>query len=275
MKLFSPIIFTASACLVLSNSVHALSYFTSFNGYTLGELDGQQGWTSNGATATTGFVSSVAGSPWNGRAGSIGFVDPAIPAVSYVSQSNFTPTPLIGTFPPASFSALFQVQDSDSGFGPGAQDRDSFGFRLQNSVGDNLFSFILTPFSQSPTPESSTNFNTYSWSTGLGAPTTVLTGLAAQENFAYTFTVNFFDAGAGDVGFNANINGIDNFSGTLTGLGSQSISTIGAFWDTNTGAAGPGSNFMLFDNVTLIPEPSSALLGILGTSCLFFRRRRA
>lgn len=257
-----------------SGLANASVYFTNFTGYSLGDLNGQNGWTSNGATADTGYVQSVGG-VWGGRAGTIGYVDPVSPAIPYVSHS--ASTPMVDTVGDmnASFSALFQVQDSDSGFGGGSADRDSFGFRLQNSSGDNLFSFILTPFSQNATPESNTNFNTYSWSTGVGAPTVVLSGLAAQENNAYTFTVNFFDAGGGNVGFNANINNIDMFSGTLAGLGGQTISNFGAFWNTTTGTADPGSNFMLFDNVSLVPEPSSALLGLLGAAFVFGRRRRA
>lgn len=263
-----------------SGLANASVYSTNFTGYTLGDLNGQNGWTSNGATATTGYVQSIAG-VWGGRAASIGYVDPVSPAIPYVSHSVSTPmVDTVGNMN-ASFSALFQVQDSDSGYGTtpaeiaAAADRDSFGFRLQNSTGDNLFSFILTPFAQSATPETTTRFDTYSWSTGVGAPTVALAGLAAQENNAYTFTVNFFDAGAGNVGFNANINNINYFSGTLAGLSGQTISNLGAFWDTTTGAAGPGSNFMIFDNVSLIPEPSSALLGLLGASFAFVRRRRA
>lgn len=256
-----------------SGSLNAAVYFTNFNGYSIGDINGQNGWTSNGATADTGFIQSIGGAPWNGRAATIGFVDPVTPSVPYVSRS--ISTPLVGGGVPTSFSVLFQIQDSDSGYGPGAEDRDSFGFRLQNGSGANLFSFILTPFAQVAEPENSTNFNTFSWSTGTGAPTVALPGgNAAQENFAYTFTVNFFDLGSGNVGFNADVNGAA-FGGTLTGLGSETISSFGAFWDTTTGTASPGSNFMIFDNVSLVPEPSSALLGLLGASCVFLRRRRA
>ena len=37
----------------------------------------------------------------------------------------------------------------------------------------------------------------------------------------------------------------------------------------------PGSNMLIFDGVSLVPEPSSMLLGLLGTSLAFVRRRRA
>lgn len=275
MKIISSIFVTSLAAVAISGSASASVYFTNFEtGYVGGDLNGQQDWSTNGSTTADVAAIIGVGGPFGSRAATIGFVNPLDQNNVYVS--NTASTPLVGvSVPNASFSALFQVQDSDTIYGPGAEIRDTFGFRLENASGVNLFSFILSPFDQAALPENDTNFNTYSWSTGVGAPTTVLSGLAAEELFAYTFTVNFFDAGAGDVGFSANINNIDFFSGTLLGLSSETISEFGAFWNTTNGAANSGSNFLIFDNVSLIPEPSSALLGVLGAAFAFGRRRRA
>jgi hypothetical protein len=177
----------------------------------------------------------------------------------------------------ANFSVLFQVYDSDSGWGDGSEARDTFGFRLENSSGDNLFSLFLTPYDQDPTPQTDTRFDTFSWSQeGMASPTVVLDSplVAAQENFAYTFTIQFSPSGANDVSFVADVNG-SAFSGTLTGVQTETITEFGAFWNTLNGKTAPGSNFLIFDQTKLVPEPSAMLLGLLGTSFVLVRRRRA
>lgn len=271
----SPFVVSSFAFLSLTAASTASVYYTSFNGFSLADLDGQGGWSADVSTPDAGYVQSIAGSPWNGRAASIGYVDPLSATSAYVSHA--ASTPLIGGVN-ATFSALFQVQDSDEGFGAGAEARDTFGFRLENATGDNLFSFYLNPDSQVSDPSVQTAKHGFSWSTGLGAPTVVLPGLFAIENNAYTFTIAFNDAGGGNVGFNADVNGV-GFSGVLTGLASEEIAEFGAFWNpldtTFDPEINPGSNFMIFDEVNLVPEPSSALLGLLGASFAFLRRRRA
>ena len=132
----------------------------------------------------------------------------------------------------------------------------------------------MNPTTQVSDPQNQTEYNSYSWSTGAGAPTVALAGRGSHEDYAYTLTINFFNAGGGDVGFNADVNG-DAFSGVIPGGASQSIANFGAVWDTFAGKTAPGSNFMVFDSVNLVPEPSSALLGLLGASFAFVRRRRA
>lgn len=266
-----PFLFSAITLVAFTTSAQASVYYTSFDGFLLGDLDGQGDWTTDASTADTGYVQSIAGSPWNGRAASIGYVNPLSQDSAYVSHA--ATTPLIGEYN-ATFSALFQVQDSDEGFGAGAEVRDTFGFRLENASGDNLFSLYLTPDAQVANPSVQTAKHSFSWSTGVGSPTVVLPGLFAIENNAYTFTIAFNNAGGGNVGFDADVNGAA-FSGVLTGLSTEEIAKFGAFWDTTIDGDNSGSNFMIFDNVSLIPEPSSALLGLLGASFAFLRRRRA
>jgi hypothetical protein len=279
MKRLKFIGFGVAATAVFVSSASAAAYFTDFTGYALGELNGQNGWSTNSPSPQVGSVLGLGVAPWGSRSGSIGFTSPVSTSPLYVSHG--AAAPIVGPTN-ASFSSLFQVIDSDSGQGDpvfpgnGASVRDTFGFRLENSSGANLFSFILTPFSQSPTPELNTAFNTFSWSSDSvsgGTPTLVLPGVAAQEGFAYTFNVAFSDAGGGNVGFTADVNG-SSFNGTLNGLSAETIGKFGAFWNVSN-ITDAGSNFMVFDNVSLVPEPSSALLGILGASCVFLRRRRA
>lgn len=275
MKTFSLVRGLAITLAALPCMSEAVVYTTDFSGYALGEMVGQDGWTAN--DLTTADVGSIinAGGVWGSRTGTTGFVAPVTRPDLYVSRNVADVSLLTGS---TSFSVLYQVIDSDSGYGAGAEIRDTFGFRLENAAGDNLFSFFLNPFDQDAVPENDTAFHTFSWSTGNNAPTVALNGLASQELFAYTFTISFFDAGGTNVGFNASING-DSFSGTLNGLASESIGRIGATWNlTDTtevnGEYFGGSNFLLFDNVTLVPEPSTTLLVGLAGIGLALRRKR-
>jgi hypothetical protein len=67
---------------------------------------------------------------------------------------------------------------------------------------------------------------------------------------------------------------VNYFTGELGVVPDGDIVEFGAFWQPTSSFEDPGSNYMLFDNVNLIPEPSSALLGLLGASFAFLRRRR-
>jgi hypothetical protein len=252
------------------------SYSTDFNtGYALAaNLAGQNGWVINDPTPYASAIAGLGG-VWGSRTATLGYVSPVIQNTVYVSHP--TSVPLVGNGY-TTFSAMFQVVDSDSGYGAGAEARDVFGFRLQDGSGNNVFSFYLTPYDQDPIPENDTAYNTYSWSTGAGPQTNVLVPPAyvparsAQENFAYTVTISFATSGA-DVAFTGNVNG-DTFSGLLPGLAGVSVQKVGAFWTPTNGPASPGSNQLLFDNISMVPEASSALLGLLGASLALVRRRR-
>lgn len=253
----------------LTGLASGASYSTDFTGYTPGaNLAGQSGWVIND---TTPYASSVLGigGVWGSRTGSLGYVSPVIQNTVYVSHP--TSVPLVGSGY-TTFSAMFQVIDSDAGYGAGAEARDTFGFRLQDGSGNNVFSFYLTPFDQDPDPILDTAYHTYSWSTGAGPKTDVLIGHSAQELFAYTVTISFATSGS-DVTFTGNVNG-DTFGGLLPGLAGVSVEQVGAIWTPLNGPSDPGSNQLLFDNISMVPETSSALLGLLGASLALVRRRR-
>ena len=62
-------------------------------------------------------------------------------------------------------------------------------------------------------------------------------------------------------------------SGVFAGAGQfDTIDSFAVNWDSTGGA---GGNSITIDNVALVPEPSSALLGLLGATLAFTRRRRA
>jgi MYXO-CTERM domain-containing protein len=65
------------------------------------------------------------------------------------------------------------------------------------------------------------------------------------------------------------------FSGSLAGKASTTISKIGVDFDvTAAAAADAGSNSLLIDNLSLVPEPSVTLTGLLALGALAGRRRR-
>lgn len=284
------------AALVLGSfpgSSYGAFYATDFEtGFLLGTLDGQNGWNVNATGAEyPAIISSIPSFPatlFGKRAANIGFaseilLDDPFDTDVYASYKygGTNSTPLLSTVgsPATTFSALFANYDSDSGQGPvgsGVNVRDNFGFRLQNAAGANLFSVILKPTAQVDFPEDSELQNKLYWSTGDGAELLMFGGLATQEGQSYSFGVTFTPSLVipGGVAFSANISNVNYFTGELGVVPDGDIVEFGAFWQPTSSFEDPGSNYMLFDNVNLIPEPSSALLGLLGASFAFLRRRR-
>ncbi len=264
----------------LANHSNGSVFIENFQvGYSTGDMttggNAANGWSVNDSTADVSSIinTSNAGGTFGNRSASIGFVAPITATTAYLSHA--VNTPLLGGGVDASFSTQFFIFDSDSGGVSDGEARDTFGFRFEDGIGNNIFSFFLTPFDQDPLPENDTAFHTFSWSTGNNAPTVVLPGLAAQEGQPpYTFAINFSPSGLNDVAFTANVGG-SPFSGTLVGLAATTIEKIGATWTPLNGPTDPGSNILIFDNISLVPEPSSALLGLIGISSLVIRRRRA
>ena len=286
--------------LVVMGAAQAGMYSTDFESFTLGDINGQDGWKVNATAGIVtpqypGVVSAVTGplgNPFGTKSAVVGFVDELNLTGSdvYVSHKytggNSTPLLPGGGNPNTTFTALFQIFDSVSTYSAGSKQRDQFGFRLQNAAGANLFSLIFTPYDQDPTPETDTEYNTFSWSTGTGIPTQVLNSplVAAAELQSYFFNIAFLQDpfNVNSVIFSAAIGGPGGssvFGGSLPGLAAEQIVEFGAFWKGNPptnpfNAADPGSNYMVFDAVSLVPEPSAALLGLVGMSLVLVRRRR-
>jgi hypothetical protein len=259
----------------LSAPAFGSTYYTDFSGYNNAiDLAGQHGWLSNDPTQYVTGLQNLGGE-WGNRTAYIGYSTPSSNSV-YVYQG--ATTPLIDTVGEmnATFSALFRIIDSDSNGGLDSANRDTFGFRLENANGDNLFSFFLIPTSHPTDPENQTELVQYGWSTGNNAPTIVLPSYKSTEagGVSYLFSVAFSQGAGNDVNFTASV-GNQSFSDVLPDLNTEVITKFGAFMNSYTTAAENGSNYMNFDNVSLVPEPSSALLGLLGASFAFLRRRRA
>ncbi len=263
MNLSLSLLAAVVALVAFANPARCSDFYTEFQtGFGFGDMNGKQGWVCSDPTTNAGAILN-AGGPFGSRSASLGYVSPLLHDQIYLYHAGSTP--LAGGPMNAGFSVFFKIQDSDSGFLGGGTPaaRDTFGFRLENSAGTNLFSFFLTPFDQDPKPQADTRYDTFAWSTGNQHPTAALEGLGAQETFAYTFTVHFTPSGVNDVAFVADVNGA-TFSGILPGMAGEMVAKLGAVWKPLNGAASPGSNFLIFDKIGLKSEPLNLAAQVAG-----------
>lgn len=236
------------------------------------DLNGQGGWTTTESTPLATYVSPTSGG-FGTKAGFIGY-EPSVSSGEVYTKNTFGGVTNLAN---AQFSVLFEMADSTNA----QPNRDTFGFRLKDSSGTNLFSFFLNPDVQSVTPSGNVGQWEFAYTTGSGAQVPLYSNLAqtsvwaADESQAYTLTVSFAELGlSGDVQMNIALNGFTIGGGVLDGLASSSINEVGAFWRPTVGPSSTGDNGMFFDNVTVVPEPGVAgLAGLAGLLCLMVRRR--
>lgn len=198
----------------------------------------------------------------------IGGFDPTVAAPTVLSTAaNIamfnTTTPIIGN--PARFTIDFGFLDSTDA------NRDDYSISLTSTGGGNLLTIDLTP---------SANVNTYNLSFSSDFFTGVVNWgtIDALDTFGSPyFSLEFATGSDGIGGMFYSLKDLNNNTlmsdGALTGTAlTDDILGLDISVDTN-GASGDG--FLVIDNVSLIPEPSSALLGLLGATLAFTRRRRA
>jgi hypothetical protein len=231
-------------------------YSTNFNsGYnnTLA-VAGQDGWTINDSTPDLSFFVTY---NLSDAAAVGGYYDNS--ALANVRLSHSLSLPLVQT----SLGADFAIVPSTLAF-PG---RDTFGWSFQNASGTNLLSIQFEPDSVDATLMNVT------WSTGAGSSTS--TPLGVQYDGPYHINVNFSSTGGANAGFTATLTGANSlsFSGALPGLGSETVASVGQHFVRNAPAA--GDNYMLFDNLAVVPEPSAGLMLLSAlTAPLLVRRRK-
>lgn len=102
--------------------------------------------------------------------------------------------------------------------------------------------------------------------TSLGSNDAVLT---ADENTVAKLWIKRNTSSSISMGYTNNL-GADFTSRTVTSFGSGVGTAIGFYTDLRTN----GATFGTFDNLTIVPEPSSAALAGLAALGLMFRRRR-
>jgi hypothetical protein len=235
---------------------HGAGFSTNFNsGYDNTQaVAGQNGWSINDSTADLSFFVTY---NFTDAAAVGGYYD--APALPDVRLSHGVSLPLVQT----SLGADFAIVPSTLSF-PG---RDTFGWSFYNGSGSNLLTIMLEPDTSNPVLLNAT------WSTGAGGMSS--TGLGVEYNGPYSFHVEFSNAGGGNAAFTATLVGANSvsWSGTLPGMANETLASFGENWRKGTGAA--GDNYMLMDNVFVVPEPSSIfiLAGSVAVPLLARRRR--
>lgn len=258
---------------LLAAPLQAAVFAANFESLVEGDLNGQGGWSTTESTPDASYVVPASGD-FGTKSGFLGFVSSVSSSEVYVKNSFGGVTNLAN----AQFSVMFQVFDSTNG---AQASRDTFGFRLKDSAGTNLFSFFLNPATQSANPTGTLGQWSFGYTTGNGTQVPFYSNpeqtlvYAADEVLEYEMTVSFAEVGlSGDVQMNVAINGFTIGGGQLNGLASSSINEVGVFWRPTLGASSPGDNGIVFDNINVVPEPGIAsLAGIAGLLCLMARRR--
>jgi hypothetical protein len=251
MKKYTVLLFFS---LAFARSSNAAGYSTSFNsGYiTSQQLAGQDGWVIDDNTPNLSFFVN-----WNGsNAGALGgYHDVPIGTSARLSH------PVSLPFAESSFGADFGVIPSTVTF-PG---RDSFGFSVHNTSGFNLVTIRFQPDTVN------SNLLNITWSTG--ASSSVTTGWAIEYDGFYHLEMDFAQVGS-DIQFGATVSSTNTvtFNGTLPGLAGETWGSIGSDFVLTTGTA--GDNYMVFDNINVVPEPSmSVFLSVVAMGGLLRRRR--
>ncbi len=254
-------ILSLTATLALVGGSHAAVLVDNFESYTgVGtDMQGKGGWTvSNGIPLDPleGPVVILDSYTWDAslQSATVGGVESTAGGLSALSHTISVPLVSLTT-PLTSFSFETSYTESTSGF------RNDFQFVVTASSG-NLLTINLTPGAPGEYD--------VSYSSGFfggGAMGTLLAGDTTQ------FQLNTFASGL-NVGYSFTNVANPVASGILTGaLPTDVINNFSVNW-YGFSNGGFGNNSITIDNVSVIPEPSSALLVLLGTSCAFARRRR-
>lgn len=266
--LISPFLALAGFATISQAAIYTTDFEES-SGYPAsgGDLNGSNGWYTVNAEPGVAFVVTTTYGAVTSNAGAIGgqFDVPTTAGTASVNR-NFSSA--LGGL---SLSVDISIVDSGTIEGVDYFKRDNFGITLTNG-GANLFTLHLVPDDDSPADPAATNDDFWKLRYSIGAgPLNTLT-MAIIEGGLYTLSFDFTANGSEtDLFFVAD--GINFFerTETLDLDPSSMITDLGFSW-TPSFPGDEGSNFMTFDNLVVVPEPSSALL--LGIAGLAFAARR-
>ncbi|GAA5483695.1 hypothetical protein Hsar01_02929 [Haloferula sargassicola] len=188
--------------------------------------------------------------------------DPLTVSRSFSVVSTYTSSLGVGTYGGVYFGFEGTIVDSTLAF----PDRNDFGVTL-GTGGSTMFEMVLRPV----TPDDATSdwqiFYTIAGGSEVDTGTTFSPGALVNFSVQFDMTGLTFSADGGG-------GGSITFSGTPTGYDSASTDDLDvAFYFTQGADTDFGDNGLFIDNVTVVPEPSMAVLGALG-GLAFFRRRR-
>lgn len=255
---------------VLGSAPHAAAFVTAFETppYNVAPLPGQQGWTGsasagNYASIETGYIDTT-------NQLFLGFAGPVQPTETTVTVGNAGYSEFL-----AGTKAIFDFRIIDQlGSNVAA---DTYGFTLTS--GGTTLSIYLSATTSGPRPGVDPT-PVARWTLGYS-----LSGIAGYTKFIED--INVFEDNVWNLSVTASANSgnsnLSDFSvvvnGATAGLTGVSmnpgtaVSGFGFSWD-KSGAAFT-NDYIVVDNLSVVPEPSSAvLLGLAGLG-LVARRRRA
>jgi hypothetical protein len=268
MKKYSA--FLAVATLGTAPLIHGATFYDDFT--TLGQnptpsTQGQNLSTYNGWSSGLGSFESLPlaygytiGTP-SSNAAALGVAFDA-PAGSSFSASHSLSTPLAGS----TLLTTFVIVDSEAGLGGTLSARNNYSISIASGL-TTLFSLNMVAASQAqPSDPAQWNLS--------GPDNSIFT--VAQENGLYNLVVSFVQNGL-NVDYNINVapaggGGGFSTSGTLAGQAGANIDTLSVNTSIGSGS-GWGTGYIGFDNIGLVPEPSSVMLSCLASLGLFRRRR--
>lgn len=265
---------TLSAAFSLAGLSQAALLVDNFDGYTDGSnMNGQGPWNVSNGFATPGgeaiaiaTISTFEGSPGAALIGGFTPTNTLLPTVlssDPINVSMFT----VG-FPTATFAMDFGFLDSTGA------NRDDYRISL-SSTGGNLLTIDLTPAASVNTFNISFSSDYFTGVTNWGT----LDALDTLGNPYFQISFQTYTDGIGGMFYSLN----DVNSGVMSsGLLADGLLADTLLTDSITGlsissitAGAAGDGFLVIDNVSVVPEPTSAMLGLLGASFVFLRRRRA
>lgn len=250
--------------MMASPMVASAAFTTTFDSLTApGQVAGQDGWAINESTTDNSFVVSGVGTNKFAALGGL-LSDPATP----MAGINLTHSAGSQVAAGSTFSVSYALinRSTVAGFSFPATDPDDwFGFTLGDGTGDVL------SISFRPTTPANESIRQLFHNGTPDTPNGITTSDFANPLFS-TLTVSFTNnLGA------LNYSGVTGgggivFNGSIPGKGTTTFTTVGLDWDVKNTPA--GQNFILVDNLSLVPEPSASLMGLLTLGVLASRRRR-
>ena len=248
----------------------ASAFVTTFPAGTYGplgtEVAGKEGWTisdpgPDGHASPLSFSNNLNGSVAAELGGAYD------PPLATPPTSVFLSHDTAGEFQYTSFNLEFAIAGSSELY----PTRDGFGFGMRDSSNGNLLSVVLVPDTGDAYRVAYTVGNgpiVYAQD-GLGSP------MYIHQNGLYSLSLNITPGGANPT-FSATVTGTNaqTFTGIATGLGSSTVDRFGALWNVAASTTA-GDNGIIFDNLSVVPESSTALLAGLASFGLLRRRRTA